>query len=228
MDLLTAAARLPWLRLVIPTLRTAIWTGNNSGTSFSVTTVMLMLCLLGVAVGVYCIRAYNDLPPVSERVLIGGVLSYCAGLGYAAVVTFWSTTGAAASLAPWYCQVLLGPGLCLLLAGLYRGGRLGQGVRIAMIWMWAYVICATYVAKLIPLYSGFSGGRTDLAELWRWYTGPRERLLGALGTVALVPAPVVLWLTTGVVTMALGLAVRLSGLDALCRRRILPPSDGAR
>ena len=218
MAILTAACRLPWRRLVIATLRTAIWTGNNSGTSFSVKTVSLMLCLLAVAVGVYCIRAYNDLPPVAERVLVGGVLSYCAGLGYAAVVTFWSTRGAAVSLAPWYCQVLLGPGLCLLLVGLYRGGRIGQGVRIAMIWMWAYVICATYIVKLIPLYSGFSGGRTDLAELWRWYTGPLERLSGALGMVALVPAAVVLWLTTGVVTMALGLAVRLSGLDPLSKK----------
>lgn len=124
--------------------------------------------------------------------------------------------------------MLLSPGLCLLLVGPYRGGRLGQGVRSAMIWMWAYVICATYVAKLIPLYSGFSGERTDLTELWRWYTGPLERLSDALGMVALVPASVVLWLTTGVVTMALGLAVRLSGLDLLCRRRILHPSDGAR
>jgi hypothetical protein len=87
-----------------------------------------------------------------------------------------------------------------------------------MVWLWAYVIVATYVAKLVPLYAGLTQDRAHLAELPAWYA----RLAagdGGLVTAALLPTGILLALTAVVAGGAIGMATWLS----FCNFRLLPP-----
>jgi hypothetical protein len=98
-------------------------------------------------------------------------------------------------------ELLAAPGLCLAMAGLARSGRVGNLIRGAMCWLWAYVICATYVAKLIPMYGGYGGRPARLAEIARWYAGSLPRIREILSTTALI-SPVALFVLTGCVAIA--------------------------
>jgi hypothetical protein len=217
-QLARAAGRVPWPRALLGTARTSMWMGNNSLFMFSSKTVNLMLFLLFAAACLYVIHAVRHRLPGPERPLLAGVLCFVAGLVYFAVLTFWSTHGAGISPAPWYVQTLLAPGLCLLFIGLSEHQRLGTALHLAILWLWTYVIAATYVAKLIPFYAGFTTSQVRLADLPGWW----ERLLtgsyGALDTAALLPPVALLLMTAGVATMAVTLAAALS------RNFLLPPS----
>jgi hypothetical protein len=88
--------------------------------------------------------------------------------------------------------------------------RTGHWLRRGTLWLWTYVICATYRAKLIPLYGGYSGRPVRLLEILRWYTGSFREISGMLASTAMIP-PAALWLLTAeVIVTAVALAVRLS------------------
>jgi hypothetical protein len=61
------------------------------------------------------------------------------------------TGGSGSSVAPWYLQVLSVPVACLLFLGCARAGRWGHLTGAALIVLSAYMLCATYLVKLIPL-----------------------------------------------------------------------------
>jgi len=208
--LLDAAIHLPWGRSLGATARTSLWEGNSSATTFGATTIGLMLALLGAAACLYVRGAFRARPPGSELVLLSGAGCFALGLAYSTVLLFYSTKGAGITPAPWYVQVLEPPGLCLLLTGMARSGRAGHWLRLGILWLWAYVIAATYVAKLIPLYGGYGGRPVRLIELLRWYRGGFREIGGILSTTAMI-SPAALWLLTAmVVTIAVALAARLS------------------
>jgi hypothetical protein len=208
--LLHAAIQLPWWKSLVTTARTSLWEGNSSATTFGATTIWLMLSLLLAAACLYLWEAFRRRPPSAERVLLAGLGCYAVGLAYSTVLLFYSTKGAGITTAPWYIQLLEPPGLCLLLAGMARGGRTGHWLRRGTLWLWTYVICATYVARLIPLYGGYAGRPVRAIEILRWYTGSFREISGMLATTALIP-PAALWvLTAAVVVTGVALAVRLS------------------
>jgi len=208
--LLNAARRLPWGQSIVTTARTSLWEGNSSATTFGATTIWLMLALLLAATGLYVVHALRNRPPQSERVLLAGLGCYTVGLAYSTVLLFYASQGAEITTAPWYIQLLEPPGLCLLLAGMARSGRAGEWVRRGMLWLWTYVICATYVAKLIPLYGGYAGRPVRLIEMLRWYGGGFRQIYGMLATTAMMPPAALFALTAAVVAMGTVLAVRLS------------------
>jgi len=151
-----------------------------------------MLALVAAAAGVYFWQGRRTGVSPGERVVMAGMLLQTAGLAYATVVFFWASRGAASTPSPWYWQALWPSAVVLLMLGLSRGGRPGRCIGLAMVWLWTYVIAATYIAKLIPFYAGLSDGRTHLAELPGWYNGLLGGSAGSLGTTALLPSGAVL------------------------------------
>jgi hypothetical protein len=205
-----AALHLPWARAALTAARTALWTGNNSGTVFHAATVNLMLLLVAAGACLYARRALTHRATPPERIVLAGLLCYLLGLAFSMALTFNYTRGAGIAPSPWYAQPMFPPGLCLLLLGFAVGGVAGRVLWAATLWLWAYVISATYVAKLLPLYGGLSAGPARLATLLSSYRDSMGRLCDNLGTVSLMPAGLLLGLTALVVVGAACLAVWLT------------------
>src|SRR5262249_29141406 len=145
--LFAAALHINWPAALVATAKTCLWQGNNSCTTFGSWTIWLMLALIAAAAVSYLRRR----PTAAERVVLAGIACYAAGLVYDHVLQFYSTKGAVTGVAPWHVQLLAAPAICILLI------NTGRWMRAAMCAVWAYVICATYIAKLIPLYGGYAG-----------------------------------------------------------------------
>jgi hypothetical protein len=107
----------------------------------------------------------------------------------------------------------MAPAACLVAAGCFRAGATGRRLGAAMALVAAYVLAATYLAKLIPLYSGYGAAKVRAAELFRWYAGGTwaavldhtalggARLVGGLAVaVALVAAAMAVGLARNLVT----------------------------
>ena len=199
-SVVTDALHLPWARALVTTLKTSFWEGNSSATTFGAATLWLMILLLALAVGRVLIRRPRGAP----LVLIAGLASFAAGLAYNTVIQWRATNGAGMTPAPWYVQLLFPPAFCLVVAG---AGRL---LRTVMCGLWAYVIIATYIAKLIPLYGGYSGRPARLMELVRWYTGSFPQIREILATTAMIPPPALFALTTLVAGISVLLAWRIT------------------
>ena len=207
--LVAAALRLPWLKSLWTTAHMSLWTGNSSLTAFHSGTVTTMILALLAAAGLYLGDAIRRRPGAAEVVVSAGLLSFAAALAYDSVLTFWYTHGLGFGPSPSYVQLLSPPLLALLLLGLSRTGWAGRAVHLAILWLWAYAIAATYVAKLVPFYAGLTADRARLADLPGWYA----RLIaggGGLDTTALLPTAVLLTLTGAVVAGAVGWAAWLS------------------
>jgi hypothetical protein len=178
-----------------------------------------MLLLLAAGGLCYLITALRRRPLAAELVLLGALACYVAGLAYNNVVQWAATKGAGITTAPWYVQLLAPPGYCLLVAALARSGRLGRYLRVAMCVLWTYVICATYLAKLIPLYGGYAGRPVRLAAIVRWYTGSSRELWEVLGTTAMAPPAMIFGLTAVIVVAAVALAWGVNRHDGLRSQR---------
>ena len=196
-----ALGHFPWLRAAYLLARDSLWTGNNSFTTFSAATIHVLLGALALGAVLWL----GSRPAPAERLLLAGSGVYLAGVLYAAVVTFVYTRGGLATGA-WYTQPVLPALWCVLLAGLARRRRAGRVVVCLVIILWTYVLSATYVAKLLPLYGGYEGS-ARLGALLRWYsTGGAGEMLA---TTSLAPAGVIYALTAVVVAVAVALGIEL-------------------
>ncbi len=196
-----ALGHFPWLRAAYLLARDSLWTGNNSFTTFSAATIHLMLLALGLAAVLWL----GSRPAPAERLLLAGSGVYLAGVLYAALVTFVYTRGGLATGA-WYTQPVLPALWGVLLAGLARRGKAGRGVICLVIILWAYVLGATYVAKLLPLYGGYEGS-ARLGALLRWYSAGDGGEM--LSSACLAPAGMLYALTAVVVAGAVALGIAL-------------------
>jgi hypothetical protein len=171
-----------------------LWTGNNSFTAFSSTTLNLVLLLLAAGLCFYLShRPWR--PP--ERVAIAAIVLFCASLAYISVTFFAGSKGGAFAAVPWYMQGLLAPVLLLAFLGMSRAGRWGSLLARLTVLLWGYVLAATWLAKLIPMYGGFPESRAHLSSLWTWYLHGAERD-GILRTLCLA-SPGALWALIGAV-----------------------------
>jgi hypothetical protein len=207
--ILHALSHFPWPRSLGATVTHALWSGNNSDTTFNALTIDVMVVLLAAA-AVLWLRHRR---PVDTTLLVAAA-SFAAGLLYSTLLSYTVTAGVQISPSPWYVQPLFAPTLCLCVAGMARSGRAGAALRIATVSLWTYVICATWLAKLVPLYGGYSG-RTSVANLWRWYTTESPDI----AQIALMPAAA-LWTLIAISVVA---AVALNLPQAWTRR---PPPRG--
>jgi hypothetical protein len=78
---------------------------------------------------------------------------------------------------------------------------LGRAVATALIALSGYVLAATYVAKLIPLYGGYEG-RTSPGSLIALYSHRLPILIDNLNFAALAPASLLLSLAAIVCVLA--------------------------
>jgi hypothetical protein len=209
---LRAAPTLHWSSVIPSSVRTSLWTGNNSFLTFSNATLNLLIGITLIALLLWAASRH----PVTEWITVSYCGLFAAALAYVTVVSHIFTQGAANIPSPWYAQVLLAPLLALALLGASRWPRLGRYVSALLVLLFGYVLAATYAIKLIPLYSGYEG-RASLAELAILY-GQRLRLLIAnLDTVTLTPAPVILALAAVVILLVV--AQQLALISSLFRNK---------
>jgi hypothetical protein len=78
-----------------------------------------------------------------------------------------------------------------------------------MIILWTYVRCASYLFKLIPLYGGYPGARSNIGPVVDWYKQAMADSFNRLGDVALLSPVAVLTLTVITILLCLTISVEL-------------------
>ncbi|MBZ5608350.1 MAG: hypothetical protein LAP38_08835 [Acidobacteriia bacterium] len=221
-ELLSAAVSVPWRESIAGMAHSALWTGNNSFTTFSASTLDLVLFLLALAALLYGLRFRRSLP---EVITVSGIAMYCAGLVYITLSFTYSSRGSVTAAMPWYMQVLLAPVIALCFLGLARWRRWGRWTAIATVSLWGYVALATWVAKLIPLYGGFEEAHARPRQLLAWYFQDSARRDSILAN--LCPAPLALLNVLFVAVLATLMITWIRVLAALLRGSALgfPPHE---
>ena len=157
----------------------------------------------------------NSAQAADERLTAAGCVSYVPALIYYCGMISAFTGDSGASVAPWYLQLLSVPAACLLFLGCARSGRRGRVTGAALVVLSAYMLCATYLVKLIPLYSGHPPAGARLMEIWRWYIHDTRRH-ELLANTALA-SPAAIWVLTGVVAVM--------GLTLGCSLALAPEAE---
>jgi hypothetical protein len=192
-QLFDAAVSLPWRESIVSMAHSSLWTGNNSFTAFSGRTIDLMLCLVAVSGIVYLMRTRSR---VAEWTVLAAVFLFGCGMLGITLAFYASSKGAVRASMPWYMQVLLAPVLLLCFLGMSRVERWARYVTPLFALLWGYVLVATYLVKLVPLYSGFPQSRMHWKALQAWYLESGGLRDAMLQTVCLV-RPEVLWVLIG-------------------------------
>lgn len=206
-DLCRALANLPWLDSIAYMATSSLWTGNNSFTTFSARTLSLALALIATGAALYLYKRNRWRGP--EMIVITSILLFCAGLVYITAAFFYGTKGAAIGAVPWYAQVLLAPVMLIAFLGMARTRVAGRAVAVATLLVWTYLIAATYLLKLIPLYGGFNAPRAHLAELLTWYLARAAERSAALSGLCLAPAWWIAAMTAAMLALAVTICARL-------------------
>ena len=181
---LQSLVSIPWLKSIPFMARGAFWMGNSSFTDFSIRTMNTLLLLLAAGLVLYMMRG----PRRREVILWAPLVLFCGAMIYVTGSSYSFTKGAATAASPWYLQAVMTPLLCLAMLGCQRSGRAGRSLATASVVLWGYILAATYVAKLFPLYGGFGGGRSTLRDIAHWYLADWPRTSDILNTTALAPA----------------------------------------
>jgi hypothetical protein len=210
------AVKLPWAKVVDSTLRSSLWSGNNSFVSFSGITLRLIIGLWAAAL----VAGLRGRHGPAEWV----TWFYCAlfwlAIGYATVADNITSGGANLEPRPWYAQVIAAPMLALAFLGLSRAGRVGRLLASGLVLLFAYVLASTYAVKLIPLYAGYEG-RTSLAAVSALYGRHLSFLTANLNSVAMTPAWAIYAGAVLVIGLAAGLAVVVLRSVAQTSRSVL-------
>lgn len=193
-----------WRGSILPDIRAGLWSGNNSSLTFSAHTLNLIIGVGAAALLLWAAGRHS----AAEWITLAFCLLFILALGYATVASHIYTQGAANGPGPWYAQVLLAPVLGLMFLGTCRWGKFGRCLAALLVILFGYVLAATYVLKLIPLYGGYEGSARagDLAQL---YGREFSRLAANLDTVALAPAPIIFALALMVVGIVIAEEVLL-------------------
>jgi hypothetical protein len=205
--LAASAVQLPWIRSARELLLSSLWTGNNSASTFSQSTLMLVLAGY-FAASTFCIYRFScGRVTASQRVLLGGCIVFGFALVYSEALSFLYTGGRALSPSPWYVQPIA-PVISTLLFSVLTNRRLLRIIAIWLIVLSTYVMSATYWIKLIPLYSGFPYGKATIGTLISWYSNV-GLVADRLSTTAMKGPVLVLTLASAVVFVAFALALGL-------------------
>ena len=208
--LIAAFFRLPWPRALKDMAFATLWTGNNSYRSFSAGALsMLILGAVAAAIAYVADAVRRRRMAGAEFIAISGLALYGASLLYSATVAFWTSQGAARTATPWQIEAAVPVLLAVLFLGLGRAGALGRVIAAWLVAWSSYIICATYWAKLIPLYAGNMEGRTVLLQLVSWYRNNLSAILDDSYPVMLGSPRLVLLLAAIVALGALALAAIL-------------------
>jgi hypothetical protein len=183
---LAAAPHINWISTAGFLARGALWTGNHSFTTYSRTTLNLVLALLALGMAAWCTRSKSITTP--ERDVLTGIVLFSGALGYACCAAFADAKGETLGVGPWYTQVLLVPVLILVFLGWSRWGRPGSLLAAVTTSLWTWIWITTLTVKLVPMYSGAGTSPMRIADVWTWYTHPAARHANDLSMLALAPA----------------------------------------
>jgi len=199
---LSRAPRMNWPKVAVDSVREALWTGNNSFRTFSTGAINTAIALCVVALLLWLFTRHAR----PEWVVAAYCALFAAALAYNGAAAEIMTRGASSTPAPWYSQVLVTPLVVLAALGASRW-RIGPLVAAAQALLFGYILTATYVVKLIPLYAGYEGRGTvrEIAALYRNFSALSERL----GSVALGPAPLIFGLTAAVLLLIVAVEILL-------------------
>jgi hypothetical protein len=181
---LRALGSIPWAKSLPFMARGALWYGNSSFTDFSVRTMNVVLLLPAIAIVLYFRSAKRGRVTV---ILWLPVTLFSLAMIYAAGSTYTYSQGRAIAAGPWYIQAVLPLVLCAALLGCQNSPRVGRWIAPAMAILWGYILAATWIAKLIPLYGGFTSGKSTLREIVHWYATAWPATADILDTTALAP-----------------------------------------
>lgn len=202
---LAAAPRIDWVATTGYLARSSLWTGNNSFTSFSRSTLSIVLALLLAAVAAWGFRT-RVIPP-AERIMFAAIVLFSVAVAYASCASFADRNGGVAGASPWYTQVLLAPVMALAYLGMSRWKGFGTVLAACTVAIWTWVIMATWTVKLFPMYSGAGDSPMRMHDVWNWYVHgaaahTRDLSLLALGSAPLLYAGLVVSLALAIVLSA--------------------------
>jgi len=166
-DAFYAFHHIPWGRALLDSARWSLWTGNESHLSFSQSTLTMELLLWLAALGLFAVQIRKM--RAAEVWTLLATLLFAAALLYDLCVTWVDTHGLQATTGPYYAPCILPAILALACLGLQRSGAMGRILAMAIGLVAAWIAALTYMAKLVPYYSGFLGRSTAVA-LWNWWT----------------------------------------------------------
>jgi hypothetical protein len=209
-----AAPRINWAATAGFLARGSLWTGNNSFTSFSRSTLNNMLVLLFLALAAWGLGRRLIQP--AEQIVFAAIVLFSIAVAYASCASFAHTNGDVPGASPWYTQVLLAPTIALAYLGMSRWKGFGLVLAACTTALWTWMLIATWTVKLFPLYSGARAAPMRIHDVWNWYAHRAAAHMRDLSLLALAPAPL---LYAGLV-VSLTLSVLLSA--AVIRDLISP------
>jgi hypothetical protein len=183
---LAAAPRIDWAATAGFLARGSLWTGNNSFTSFSRTTLNAVLALLFLALAAWGLGRRLIQP--GEQIALAAVVLFSAAVAYASCASFAHTNGDVPGASPWYTQVLLAPVIALAYLGMSRWKGFGPVLASCTVAIWTWVLIATWTVKLFPLYSGGGAVPMRIHDVWNWYAHGAAAHMHDLSLLALGPA----------------------------------------
>ncbi|MBZ5580287.1 MAG: hypothetical protein LAP40_27330 [Acidobacteriia bacterium] len=185
-QVLRATPDLRWPTVIASSIRSALWTGNNTFLPFSAGTLNLVALIVVTALLLWLWGHHAT----AEWIAFGYCVSFALALAYAAIVSHLDSRGGLPFVEPWYTQVLAAPVLGLALLGASRRPTVGRFAAASLVLLFGYVLASTYWLKLIPLYGGYEG-RMSPSAVTQLYGHRLRELTGNLNTVALAPAAVI-------------------------------------
>ncbi len=186
-QLLGSVWSFPWIRSSYELAHASLWTGNNSFTTFSSMTLNIALTLLAICL-FGNLRTTHWTP--AQWIVAAGAALFAAGLAFVGLTFYVGSKGAVNAAMPWYPQVLLGPVFLLVFLGVQSAGRWRRWLQGAMVLLWGYILAATYLLKLAPMYGGYVHSHGRISNLWQWYSGGQRDAM--LRTICLAP-PGLIW-----------------------------------
>ncbi|HUP05304.1 MAG TPA: hypothetical protein VMU19_15005 [Bryobacteraceae bacterium] len=204
MAVFRAAPGVPWGKAILDSARMALWTGNNTGRTFSLVTLDAVIAAAAAALLLWALSRHSR----AEWIAAAYCAAFFLAVQYAGVQTLAASRGAATAPSPWYAQTLVAPLLALAMLGAARHRRMGLAAEALLLTLFGYVFVATYAFKLIPLYGGYEG-RGSAGQLVELYGRRFPQLAANLGAVTLAPAALVFALTGIAIAVAAALEVRL-------------------
>ena len=183
---LAAAPRINWVATTGFLARGSLWTGNNSFTSFSRSTLNIVLVLLFLALAAWGLGRRVIQP--AEQIAFAAVVLFSVAVAYASCASFAHTNGDVAGASPWYTQVLLAPVIALAYLGMSRWKRFGPVLAGCTVAIWTWVLIATWTVKLFPVYSGGGAAPMRMHDVWNWYVHTAAAHMHDLSLLALAPA----------------------------------------
>lgn len=202
-----AALDVPWRESIASMAHSSLWTGNNSFTSFSAKTADVVLLLVAVALVLHFVRAKFQ---IAEWTIVAASFLFWIALLVVTVTFYAGSKHAAIGATPWYTQILLVPVMLLAFLGMSRTPMWGRILGPLFVLLWGYVLIATYLIKLLPLYGGFPASQR-IGELATRYLEQTDRMNAMLRTVC--PAsPAAIWAFVGTaVLFSTLLSLKLAG-----------------